>query len=95
MIISNVGTFKDRFHVKCVNPASEMTQMQGQGKEKKGPSYYAVEANSPLAASAVQVALGALVHKRKLMIYFDDSPGNNPTGCDKSDCRRLIGLEVQ
>ena len=92
--ISNIATFKDRFHVKCSNPFDEITAMQGQSKKKMLP-YYAVEANSPLAASAVHVALAALVHKRKLTVYFDDNANANPPGCDKSDCRRMIALEIQ
>lgn len=91
---ARVGIFNNRFHVKCDFPAEELKQM-GNAPEGVPLPYYAIEANSPLVANMLQIATAALVNKRWLTVYFDDNSGNTPTGCDKSDCRRLVALELR
>ena len=90
--IAEVATFADRVHVRC------LIWRDGTGTPGSAPglpAYLAVEANSPMAAHVVQLALSALVHSRKLDVFYDNDAGANPHGCQQHDCRRLLGLAIR
>jgi hypothetical protein len=90
--IAGVATFPERVHVQC------LIWRSGTGSSGSAPglpAYLAVEAGSPMAAHVVQLGLSALINARKVEVFYDDDAGANPTGCQKRDCRRLLGLAIR
>jgi hypothetical protein len=81
-LVLEVATFDNRVHIRAKCDYSD-TQT---------PTYVAVESNSPMAATVVQVGLFALTSKRFVNVFYDTNIGANPVGCNQNDCRRLIGL---
>ena len=72
--------------------ACELTAKPCPQQTPTPPTYVAVESNSPMAATVVQIGLAALASKHSVDIFFDDNAGANPAGCNGNDCRRLIGV---
>ena len=93
----DVATFSDRVHVHCAPPVTACSLTPGACSQQtqNGPLYFALETNSPMAASVVQSGLVALVNKRALEISYDDNPDDNPAGCLQQDCRRIVGVVIR
>ena len=92
--IVDVASFNNRVHIHCTREvqACEFTNKPCQQPTAAPPTYVAVESNSPMAATAVQIVLSAIARKTYVDIFFDDNAGANPAGCNSNDCRRLIGV---
>lgn len=87
----DVASFDNRIHLHC---RDEWTERPGTHETiHYGVYYYATEASSPMAQSAVQVGLTALAQNKLVWIAFDEFAEHNPKGCLK-DCRRLLGVAV-
>jgi hypothetical protein len=96
--VAEVATFDNRIHIHCtpdLTACSLLPKGCGGQQQPTGPAYFAVESNSAMAATAVQVGLSALVNKRQLTVFYDNNPATNPAGCQQGDCRRLIGLVIR
>ena len=83
-LVYEVATFDNRVHIRVKCDYGEQT-----------PTYVAVESNSPMAATVVQVGLFAMTSKRFVNVFYDDNVGANPAGCNQNDCRRIIGVVAQ
>ena len=83
-VVLEVATWDNRVHIqaKC-------------DYDGVAPPYLAVESNSPMAATAIQVGLFALTNKRFVNLFWDQNAGANPAGCNQNDCRRLIGMTAR
>jgi hypothetical protein len=79
-VVLEVASFDNRVHIRAKCDYSPV------------PTYVAVESNSPMAATTVQVGLYAMTGKHFVNIFYDENVGANPAGCNQDDCRRLIGL---
>jgi len=90
--IAGVATFTDRIHLQCLIWRSGTG---GSGSAPGLPAFLAVEVGSPIAAHVVQLGLSALINARKVEVFYDDDAGANPPGCQKQDCRRLLGLAIR
>lgn len=95
--VIDVATFSDRVHVHCAAPVTACSLTPGGCSQsaQSEPPYFAVETDSPMAASVVQSGLAALIHNRSLDISYDDNPGANPAGCLQHDCRRILAVVVR
>ena len=95
--VIDVATFSDRVHIHCGMPNTGCGTATGycNAKPPNEPPYFAVETNSPMAASVVQSGLAAQNSKRALEISYDDNPDDNPAGCLQKDCRRIVGVVVR
>ena len=95
--VVDVATFDNRVHIHCQTPITACGLAAGGGPcpdQGNVPTYVAVEANSPMASSVVQVGLVALSGNKRLTVFFDDDTGANPAGCNQNDCRRIIGVVI-
>ena len=95
--VADVATFNNRVHIHCTKPVMACDFAPGGCGQQATylPPYVAVEANSAMAATVVQVGLSALINKRTVFVFYDDNVGANPAGCNANDCRRLIGVVIQ
>jgi hypothetical protein len=94
--VVEVATFNNRVHIHCTQPVTAC-QLKAGGcgqQEASAPTYVAVESNSAMASTTVQIGLSALINKRLVVVFFDDNAGANPVGCNQNDCRRLIGVVI-
>ena len=95
--VVDVASFNNRVHIHCEAPVSACSLTPGGCPKGAGapPTYVAAEANSPMASTTVQIGLAAIVSKREVNIFYDDSTSANPAGCNANDCRRLIGIVIR
>ena len=92
--VVDVATFDNRVHIHCAKPLSGC-ELQSGGCTQQGaspPAYVAVESNSAMAPTVIQVGLFALTSKRLVDIFYNDNTSANPAGCNQNDCHRLIGV---
>lgn len=96
-IVIEVATFGDRVHIHCGIPPNACVSIGGTGycPGKLPYEYFAVETNSPMAASVVQSGLTALINNRMFEISYDDNAAENPAGCLQHDCRRILGVVIR
>jgi hypothetical protein len=95
--VTEVATFNNRVHIHCTKPITACDLKAGAGgcgPEVSPPAYVAVESNSAMASTTIQIGLSALTTKRLVVVFFDDNAGANPVGCNQNDCRRLIGVVI-
>jgi hypothetical protein len=95
--VVDVATFGDRVHIHCGIPPNGCVNIGGTGlcPGKLPYEYFAVETNSPMAASVVQSGLAGLNSKRPLEITYSDNADDNPAGCLQQDCRRIVSVVVR
>ena len=92
--VVDVASFNNRVHIHCTKAAQacDFLPKGCQQQASAPPPYVAVESNSAMAATVVQIGLAALANKQLVEIFYDDDAGANPAGCNTNDCRRLIGV---
>jgi len=91
--VVDVATFNNRVHIHCETPVNPCSLQSGScASLPKPPTYVAVELNSAMASTVIQLGLFALTSKHLLTVFYDDNAGANPPGCNANDCRRIIGV---
>ena len=89
--VVDVATFNNRVHLHCKSGVQACDLLPGScNGQSQGIAYYAVEVNSPMASSVIQIGLAAFASHRALGVFFDDDAGANPGGCNANDCRRIL-----
>lgn len=73
---------ENRIYVRCTNPASQNISYFASAVGTNGGT-----ANRYLVMLNTAFALGKIV-----AVYYDNTAGNNPIGCQPTDCRKLTGL---
>ncbi len=84
--LDEVASFSNRVHLHCAATGAALTDKA---------AYYAVEANSAMAQSVIQIGLQALAAHKPVDVFYDNSILNNPDGCLKTDCNRLLGVSIK
>lgn len=80
--INNIGVFTNRIHVKC-SPGDGAIAYFATSAVPSNQLY----ANRMLTILNTGFALG-----KKVIIYYNSSSANNPSGCAASDCRKMTDI---
>lgn len=83
--VNNVAVFEDRIHLRCSNPYSGTIAYFAYPTDPA----HAATANQILAIANTAFALGKGVY-----VYFNSNSSLNPSGCNISDCRGLVGVSM-
>lgn len=85
--VLEISTWPDRVHVRCL--------VTNSSSYNKAPDYLAVNSHDPLADRLVILGSQALAHKLTLVVTFDYGTGDQPSGCNLDDCRRLLRVTLR
>jgi len=77
-----------RVHLKC----SETWENPSTGATA---NFFAADAGSSQAGQVVAIGVAAQTFDKKVRIRFRSSSTDNPSGCDTSNCRKLVGAQLE
>ena len=84
--VDNVAVFEDRIYIRCSNPIPNTTIL-----------YFAYPTDPAHIATANQmlaVANTAFAYGEGVVIFYNSNSVLNPSGCNISDCRGLVGVSM-
>lgn len=82
--VNNVAVFESRIHVRC-SPADGVI------------AYFAYPTDlthSQQASRYLALANSAFALGKHVWVYYDTNSAHNPSGCNTTDCRLLLGLSM-
>jgi len=77
-----------RVHLRC----SETWENPSTGATA---NFFAAEAGASQAGQVVTIGVAAQTFNKKVRVRFRSSSADNPPGCDGSNCRKLVGAQLE